>query len=210
VPDGDLFKSIKSGKASVVTDEIETFTETGIRLRSGVELEADIIITATGLNLLALGGIEISVDGKAIDPAKTLNYKGTMFSGVPNLAAVFGYTNASWTLKAELTCQYVCRLINHMDKKGYKICLPQNDDPTMTEEPWLNLSSGYIQRAADQLPKQGSKMPVSVCASYFDTLHVPAAIDSAGFPLVPSDQVPVPVLASKVPVMVISPCTSGG
>jgi monooxygenase len=166
VPDGDLFKSIKSGRASVVTDEIDTFTETGIKLRSGVELEADIIVTATGLNLIALGGIEISVDGKPIDPGKTLNYKGTMFSGVPNLAAVFGYTNASWTLKAELTCEYVCRLINHMDKKGYKICQPQNDDPSMSEEPWLNLSSGYIQRAADQLPKQGSKMPWKLHQNY--------------------------------------------
>jgi monooxygenase len=166
VPDGDLFQAIKTGKASVVTEEIDTFTEHGIKLRSGAELEADIIITATGLNLVALGDIQITVDGRAVDPGKTLNYKGTMFSGVPNLAAAFGYTNASWTLKSELTCEYVCRLINYMDKKGFKICLPRNDDPSMVEEPWLNLSSGYIQRVAAKLPKQGSRMPWKLHQNY--------------------------------------------
>ena len=166
VPDGDLFESIKSGKASVVTDGIETITEHGIRLRSGAELPADIIVTATGLNLVAFGEIRISVDGRSIDPAKTLNYKGTMYGGIPNLASAFGYTNASWTLKSELTCDYICRVLNHMDKKGCQVCVPQNDDPAVTEEPWLNLTSGYIQRVADKLPKQGSKAPWKLHQNY--------------------------------------------
>jgi monooxygenase len=166
VPDGDLFEAIKKGNASVVTDEIETITETGIKLRSGAALEADIIVTATGLNLVALGEIQISVDGRHVDPAKTLNYKGTMYGGIPNLASTFGYTNASWTLKAELTCDYICRVLNHMDRKGCQVCVPQNDDPSVTEEPWLNLTSGYIQRVADKLPKQGSKVPWKLHQNY--------------------------------------------
>jgi monooxygenase len=166
VPDGDLFASIKQGKAAVVTGEIDSFTENGLKLRSGAEIPADIIITATGLNLVALGGIDLTVDGRRIDSGKTLNYRGTMFGGIPNLAAVFGYTNASWTLKAELTCQYIARLINYMDRKGLKICQPENTDASMNEEPWLNLSSGYIQRAADQLPKQGSKVPWKLHQNY--------------------------------------------
>jgi monooxygenase len=166
VPDGDLFEAINKGNASVVTDEIETITETGIQLRSGATLEADIIVTATGLNLVALGEIQISVDGRHVDPAKTLNYKGTMYGGIPNLASTFGYTNASWTLKAELTCDYICRVLNHMDRKGCQVCVPQNDDPSVTEEPWLNLTSGYIQRVADKLPKQGSKVPWKLHQNY--------------------------------------------
>jgi monooxygenase len=166
VPDGDLFKAINGGKASVVTDEIETITEHGIKLRSGAELEADIIVTATGLNLVAFGEIELTVDARRIDPARTLNYKGTMYGGVPNLASTFGYTNASWTLKSELTCDYICRVLNHMDKKGYQICVPQNDDPALKEEPWLNLSSGYIQRVSDKLPKQGSRTPWKLHQNY--------------------------------------------
>jgi monooxygenase len=166
VPDGDLFEAIKSGKANIATDEIETFTENGIKLRSGAELEADIIVTATGLNLVVLGGVQFSVDGRAIDFAKTLNYKGSMFGGVPNFASVFGYTNASWTLKCELTCSYICRLLNHMDKKGYHVCMPLNEDASITEERWLNLSSGYIQRVVDKLPKQGSKLPWKLRDNY--------------------------------------------
>jgi monooxygenase len=166
VPDGDLFDSINQGKASVVTDEIETFTEQGLKLRSGAEVAADIIVTATGLNLVALGGIALTVDGQVVDPGKTLNYRGTMFSGIPNFASVFGYTNASWTLKAELTCRYICRLLNHMDRTGLKICEPENHDPALSEEPWLNLSSGYIQRVADKLPKQGSKVPWKMHQNY--------------------------------------------
>ena len=166
VPDGDLFEAIKSKKAEVVTDEIQTFTERGIRLKSGAELPADIIIAATGLNLVALGGMQLVIDGRPVDPAKSLSYRGTMYSGIPNLASAFGYTNASWTLKCELTCDYVCRLLNYMDKKGTQVCVPQNDDPTVKEEPWLNLNSGYILRVADKLPKQGSKMPWRLRQNY--------------------------------------------
>jgi cation diffusion facilitator CzcD-associated flavoprotein CzcO len=166
VPDGDLFEAIRQGKAAVVTDEIETFTQNGIQLRSGKQLEADIIVTATGLSLVALGNIQISVDGRQVDPAKTLNYKGTMYGGIPNLASTFGYTNASWTLKSELTCDYICRVLNHMQAAGYQVCVPQNDDPTVQPEPWLNLSSGYILRVADKLPKQGSKTPWKLHQNY--------------------------------------------
>jgi monooxygenase len=166
VPDGDLFEAIKAGKAAVVTDEIDTFTEHGIKLRSGKELPADIIVTATGLSLVALGEVQLEVDGRTIDPAKILNYKGTMYGGIPNLASVFGYTNASWTLKSELTCNYICRVLNHMDRGGYQVCVPQNEDPSLTVEPWLNLSSGYIQRVADKLPKQGSKVPWKLHQNY--------------------------------------------
>jgi cation diffusion facilitator CzcD-associated flavoprotein CzcO len=166
VPDGDLFEAIKQGKASVVTDEIDTITETGIKLRSGKELAADIIVTATGLNLVALGDIQISVDGRHVDPASALNYKGTMYGGIPNLASTFGYTNASWTLKSELTCDYICRILNHMQRGGYRVCVPYNDDPSVKLEPWLNLSSGYIQRVADKLPKQGSKAPWRLHQNY--------------------------------------------
>src|SRR6201986_901628 len=129
VPDGDLFKAIRQKRASVVTSEIDTFTAGGIRLKDGNELDADIIVTATGLNLQVLGGLEINVDGRTIDFARTLNYKGMMYSDVPNLASAFGYTNASWTLKCDLTCEYVCRLINYMDRRGYKQCMPHNVDP---------------------------------------------------------------------------------
>jgi monooxygenase len=166
LPDGDLFAAIKAGKAAVVTDEIHSFTKTGIQLRSGMDLNADIIITATGLNLVALGGVQISVDGRSIEPASTMSYKGTMYSGIPNLASVIGYTNASWTLKCELTCSYICRLLNHMDRTGSQICEPKNTDPSVTEEPWLNLTSGYIQRVAHQLPKQGSKIPWKLRQNY--------------------------------------------
>ncbi len=166
VPDGDLFDAIKSGKAKMVTDQIETFTENGVKLRSGIELEADIIVTATGLNLLLLGGIQFSVDGQAVDFSKTMLYKGAMYSGVPNVASVFGYTNASWTLKCELTCNFVCRLLNHMKSIGARVCVPQNDDAFIEEARWLNLSSGYIQRVIDKLPKQGSKSPWKLHDNY--------------------------------------------
>src|SRR5437588_156177 len=147
VPDGDLFEAIAQGRASVVTDSVETFTETGIRLASGEELEADVIVTATGLNLIALGGMQLSVDGREIDISQTLGYKGMMLSDVPNLALTFGYTNASWTLKCDLTCAYVGRLLNHMDAHGFDTCVAINDDPTLGTEPFLDFSSGYVQRA---------------------------------------------------------------
>ncbi|MFZ1908606.1 MAG: NAD(P)/FAD-dependent oxidoreductase [Burkholderiales bacterium] len=166
VPDADLFKAIRSGKASVATDRIETFTETGISLASGAELEADLIVTATGLNLEVLGGLQLTVDGERVDPARTYNYKGLMYSGVPNLASSFGYTNASWTLKCDLTCEYVCRLLNHMQKHGYLQCTPRNADPELAGEPWVDFSSGYIQRSLHLFPKQGSKPPWKLHQNY--------------------------------------------
>jgi monooxygenase len=166
VPDGDLFKSIREQRASVVTNQIETFTPKGIRLRDGSELEADIIVTATGLNLQVLGGLQVEVDGRAVDFARTLNYKGMMYSDVPNMASAFGYTNASWTLKCDLTCEYVCRLINYMDRRGYKQCVPHNVDPAITEMPSLNFSSGYVQRSIAKMPKQGSKRPWRLYQNY--------------------------------------------
>ena len=166
VPDGDLFGAIKQGSASVVTNQIDSFTEKGIRLKDGSELEADVIVTATGLNLQVLGGLEVSVDGRVVDFAHTLNYKGMMYSDVPNLASAFGYTNASWTLKCDLTCEYVCRLINYMDRRGYKQCMPHNVDPSITESPSLDFSSGYVQRSVAQMPKQGSKRPWRLYQNY--------------------------------------------
>ena len=149
-----------------VTDRIDTFTERGLRLQSGVELQADLIVTATGLNLLALGGMPITVDGQEVDISKTLSYKGMMLAGVPNLAMAFGYTNASWTLKCDLTCEYVCRLLNHMRDQGYVQCVPLNRDPSITEEPFIDFSSGYVQRSIDQFPRQGSKAPWRLYQNY--------------------------------------------
>ena len=166
VPNGDLFKSIKAGDASVVTDHIETFTETGIRLQSGAELEADIVVTATGLELLFIGGIEASVDGEKIDLPTKLTYKGMMLESVPNLALAIGYTNASWTLKCDLTCDYVTRLLNHMHETGLRQCMPVNTDATVTAEPLLGLSAGYVQRSSHKFPKQGSRFPWQVHQSY--------------------------------------------
>jgi cation diffusion facilitator CzcD-associated flavoprotein CzcO len=166
VPNGDLFEAISAERASVVTDQIDTFTERGIRLRSGAELDADLIITATGLNLLALGGMQLAVDGSEVDVSETMSYKGMMLSGVPNLAIAFGYTNASWTLKADLTCAYVCRLLNHMDQHRYVQCTPSNDDPSIEEQPFIDFSSSYVQRSIEQFPKQGSKAPWRLYQNY--------------------------------------------
>jgi cation diffusion facilitator CzcD-associated flavoprotein CzcO len=167
VPDGDLFTAIKEGRVDVVTDHIETFTETGLQLKSGAMLDADLVVTATGLKVLLLGNVQLTVDGRRIDVAKTMNYKGTMLSDVPNLAIALGYTNASWTLKCDLVCEYVCRLLNYMDRKGYRSCAPRLEDGGITEEPLLGFSSGYVQRALDQLPKQGSKAPWKLYQNYF-------------------------------------------
>ncbi len=166
VPDADFFRAIRQGKVSVATDHIETFTETGIKLKSGEELPADVIVTATGLVLIPLGGVKLMVDGRAVEPSQTFIYKGMMYSDVPNLASVFGYTNASWTLKADLVCEYVCRLLNLMDRKGYRYCMPHNSDPTLKAEPWVSFSSGYIQRALKHQPKQGSKRPWKLYQNY--------------------------------------------
>jgi cation diffusion facilitator CzcD-associated flavoprotein CzcO len=166
VPNGDLFKAIKRGSASVVTDHIDTFTETGIRLQSGRELDADIVVTATGLELLFIGGIRLSVDGEVVDLASKLTYKGMMLEGVPNFAIAIGYTNASWTLKCDLTCDYVSRLLNHLRATGQRQCTPINSDASVTAEPLLGLSSGYVTRSAHLFPKQGSAFPWQVHQSY--------------------------------------------
>ena len=159
VPDSDLFNSIKSGKASVVTDHIDHFTENGILVKSGEHLEADIIVTATGIELNALNDIEVSVNNEKVEPHNRLSYKGMMLSGVPNLAFSFGYVNASWTLRADLTCEYVCRLLNRMDKLGVNTCIPQEDPTAIVDDEYIDFSSGYVQRALDRLPKQGKKAP---------------------------------------------------
>lgn len=166
VPDGDLFDVLAAGKAEVVTDRIDTFTEEGIRLRSGKELAADLVVTATGLRLKFVGGTELVVDGRVVDPGKTMNYKGALLSDVPNLAVTFGYTNASWTLKCDLTCEYVCRLLAHMEKRGKRVCVPRLRDATVEPEPLLDFSSGYVRRALADLPKQGSKVPWKVHQNY--------------------------------------------
>jgi monooxygenase len=166
VPNGDLFEALAAGRASMVTDRIDTFTEKGIELVSGVELEADVIVTATGLNLLALGGMRIAVDGREVTLSETMSYKGMMLGGVPNLAFAVGYTNASWTLKCDLTCQYVCRLLNHMDEGGFRQCTPHNRDPLVAERPFIDFSSGYVLRSIDHFPKQGSKAPWRLHQNY--------------------------------------------
>jgi len=166
VPDADLFDALKTGKASVVTDHIETFTPTGLKLKSGKTLDADIVVTATGLQMQLLSGMELVVDGKVADLSKAMSYKGMMFSDVPNLASAFGYTNASWTLKADLTSEYVCKLINHMDRNGLAFCVPRLDEAGMEVEPWLDFSSGYVQRAMAKFPKQGVKKPWKAYQNY--------------------------------------------
>ena len=169
IPNADLFDSIKSKKASIVTDHIECFTEKGLKLKSDSEIEADIIITATGLNIRQFGGIKLFVDKKQINPADTMTYKSMMFSGIPNFVNSFGYINASWTLKADLTCEYACRLINYMDKNGYRHCFPQIPNDVKEVNDWLvtEFSSGYIHRAKDLLPKQGSRSPWYDTQNYF-------------------------------------------
>lgn len=162
VPDGDLFNVLKSGDASIVTDQIDTFTETGIMLKSGVELEADIIVTATGLQLVTLGEMDFVVDGTPVDFADTWTYRGFAYSDIPNLASTFGYINASWTLRVDLTCDYVCRILNHMSETGARRCTPRlrAGDAHMPERPFIDdFSSGYIQRMMPLMPKQGDREP---------------------------------------------------
>ena len=166
VPDGDLFAAIKEGRASIVTDRIASFTETGLALESGETLDADLIVTATGLKLTFLGGTELEVDGRRVEPSKTMTYKGMMASDIPNLAFAVGYTNASWTLKCDLTSEYVCRLLNHMSAHGYTRCCPRRNDPSLTERPLIDFSSGYVQRALNDLPRQGSAAPWKLYQNY--------------------------------------------
>ena len=171
IPDGDLFDSIKTGNATVVTDAIQSFTEKGVSLSSGKELHADIIVTATGLVMQLSKAGDIEVDGKVIPLSQTMSYKGTMMSDVPNMAFAFGYTNASWTLKCELSSRYVCRLLNHMDKHGYRQAIPRQNDPNIKSEPVVNFTSGYVQRAMSDLPHQGSKSPWKLYQNYiFDLI----------------------------------------
>jgi monooxygenase len=165
-PDGDLFKTIREGDATIVTDSIESFTEDGIKLASGKELPADVIVTATGLKLQLISGVDIYVDNSRVELSKTFNYKGTMFSGIPNFALTIGYTNASWTLKAELSSLYVCRLINYMDRRGWRTAVPHLVEGSVGEQPMISLTSGYVQRAIDQLPKQGFKKPWTLHQNY--------------------------------------------
>ena len=159
VPDGDLFSAIRDGKASVVTDMIDRFDENGIHVQSGEFLDADIIVSATGIEINALNDIDVTVDQIKVEPHKKFSYKGMMLSGVPNLAFTFGYVNSSWTLRADLTCEYVCRLLNQMDKEGVSACIPDEDVNAMGEDEYIDFSSGYVQRALDKMPKQGQKSP---------------------------------------------------
>jgi monooxygenase len=175
VPEGDLFAAIRERRAEVVTDHIEQITERGIRLASGRELEADIIVLATGLNMKFMGGVRLTVDGVAIDPSRLFVYRGMMFGNVPNLAQVFGYTNASWTLKSDLTGDYVCRLLNHMRRTGMRVAIPRLQEGAVEAEPMLDFTSGYVLRAVGQLPKQGSRLPWRLYQNYildFLLLHL--------------------------------------
>lgn len=172
VPDADLFQMMRDGRVSVVTDHIETFTEDGLLLKSGDRLDADIIVTATGLVLKLFSGLQLVVDGVPVDLPKTLVYKGMMFSDVPNLAFAVGYTNASWTLKCDLTSEYMCRLLNHMDRHGYASCTPRVNDPDVGEEPVIDFNSGYVLRALDTLPRQGSKKPWRLHQNYIKDLSM--------------------------------------
>jgi cation diffusion facilitator CzcD-associated flavoprotein CzcO len=167
VPDSDLFEAISAGTASVVTDEIETFTETGLKLASGDELEADVVVTATGLNVLLFGGVDVAVDGEPVDFSERVLYKGMMICGVPNFAMALGYTNASWTLKCDLIAHYVCRLLNHMKELGYDTATPQPPDPSMPIEPFIDFNAGYVLRAVKMLPKQGPSSPWRLYQNWF-------------------------------------------
>jgi monooxygenase len=166
VPDADLFAAIKAGTVTVVTDQIDTFTERGIRLHSGSDLEADIIVTATGLTMRLMCGVQLAVDGRVVDLGETLSYRGMMYGGIPNLASAIGYTNASWTLKCELITQYVCRLLNYMDQRGYAECVALPPDQAKRDAPVINLTSGYVQRASSTLPRQGVRKPWRAYQNY--------------------------------------------
>jgi cation diffusion facilitator CzcD-associated flavoprotein CzcO len=165
-PDGDLFQVLRSGQASVVTDQIVTFTETGLSLQSGRQLAADLVVTATGLELQLMGNLEISVDGCRVDAAKSLSYRGVMFSGIPNLATCFGYTNASWTLRSELSARFVCRLLEYMARHGYQQCRPRQARESDGSLPLVDFSSGYVQRGLQRLPRQGTRAPWRVRQNY--------------------------------------------
>ncbi len=172
VPDSDLFEAMRNGKASVTTGEIEAFTTGGVRLTNGETPDADIIVTATGLVLKIMDGLTLVVDGEQVVLSEKIAYKGMMYNDVPNLAQAFGYTNASWTLKCDLTAEYVCRLIKYMDEHGYASCTPRLDDPTVTPEPALDFTSGYVLRGLGEVPSQGSKMPWRLHQNYINDLRM--------------------------------------
>ncbi|MFD7848101.1 flavin-containing monooxygenase [Nocardia sp. NPDC059764] len=166
VPDSDLFKSISSGAASVVTDRIDTFTENGIALASGQHLEADIIVTATGLNMCVFGDIELTVDGEAVSWPDTTAYKGCMLSDIPNFSFMVGYTNSSWTLKVSPVCEFLCRILERMGTGGHDICYPHAADQAMPTRPLLDFSAGYVQRSLHLLPRQGPTAPWTMAMDY--------------------------------------------
>lgn len=177
LPNGDLFKAVRNGKAKVVTDHIERFTAKGVKLKSGQELEADIIVTATGFNMQLIGGMQLSIEGKPVDMGQGMAYKGIMFEGVPNAGMIFGYTNSSWTLKSDISAEYICRLMTHMDRIGASKCMPINSDKNLKTEDFVTASSGaqkasYIQRAIKSMPKQGTKAPWKVYMNYLLDLPV--------------------------------------
>ncbi|GAB4401314.1 MAG: NAD(P)/FAD-dependent oxidoreductase [Microscillaceae bacterium] len=182
VPDNDLFEAIKAGKAEVMTDQIETFTPKGLRLQSGQEVEADIVVTATGLQLQLLGGMSLEVDGQVVQLPNHYMYRGMMLSDIPNMVISIGYTNASWTLKTDLTCQYVCRVLQHMRKTNTQICTPRLKGEALSEAPLLDFNSGYVRRALSELPRQGAKKPWKLNQNYpldvlnikYSTLQAPA------------------------------------
>jgi len=167
IPDGDFFEAVKSGRADVVTDHIGEFTRTGLRLRSGAQLEADVIVTATGLNLLPLGGIDLTVDGEKVIVGQRVAYKGMMLDAVPNMAFAIGYTNASWTLKVDLVSRYVARMLRFMREGGYAIVTPRLPSAAMTISPFIDMTSGYFERARAALPRQGDRAPWRLRQHYF-------------------------------------------
>ena len=170
VPDGDLFDVLRSGRAEVVTDHIQRIGEQGVVLQSGRELPADIIVKATGLELELVGGCELQVDGRSFDFSQSVNYKGCMFSGLPNFAYTFGYTNASWTLKADLVAEFVCRLLNRMQAQAADSCMPREPDPGMRRDPFIDFSSGYVQRGLARFPRQGAGRPYRLYQNYLRDL----------------------------------------
>ncbi|MEP6764259.1 MAG: NAD(P)/FAD-dependent oxidoreductase, partial [Gemmatimonadaceae bacterium] len=169
-PDSDLFRALQSGSANIVTDELETFTPTGINTRAGLQLDADVVVMATGLNLRLLNGVELIVDGRKVELNKTMAYKGMMLSDVPNLVSAFGYTNASWTLKCDLTAEFVCRLLQFMDRHNLRQFTPRPNDPTVASQPVLDFTSGYVKRGLPWLPTQGSKAPWRLRQNYLRDL----------------------------------------
>jgi monooxygenase len=172
VPDADLFKAIGRGSASVVTDRIETFTERGLSLASGHELEADIVVTATGLNLLPLGGICLTVDGVPVHLPSKLAFRGMMLDGVPNYAFAIGYTNSAWTLKIGLICEHLCRLLAYMDAQGYSACRPERSEPAMPTRPLLDFGAGYVKRSLSELPQQGAQAPWVMLMDYYSDMKL--------------------------------------